>query len=79
MRFEPNGGPANLKVIGPNGAVVGYTWKCPNGYWQATTAEDTGRLIVRESSSGYRAGKGYLGSEDAGAAIIRFVASRQEK
>lgn len=61
----------------PAGAVVGYTWRGPNRYWQATTAEDTGRQIIRVRTCGYRRDYGYITSEDAKAAIIDFVTKGQ--
>lgn len=82
MRFERNGSDTDLKMVNdkdrplPDGStlragVVGYAWKAPNGYWQATTAENSGRQLVRNGN--YRSGKGYTGADEAGAAIIDFV------
>lgn len=82
MEFQSNGSDTDLKLVNTsdrvlsNGTripagVVAYVWKTGNGYWQATTAEDTGRQIIRDAN--YRRGQGYTGRDEARRAVITHL------
>lgn len=70
MKFEQNKGPTDLKMVAPNGDVVGYAFRSDDGFWHATTAD---QCLIRVPNSGFRDGKGYEGPDAAGSAIIAYV------